>query len=128
MFFCSQLLSGDDNDAEVSGAPKGSQPALDDLLTRTSSSSDEITSSSGHKLQESPKIITLSFYTLFSPNSNYLLPVGFNHLGYDVSLILSTPLYRAPLYDRHWAKYWRFKFQFYPQGDLSPTRETDINI
>ena len=22
----------------------------------------------------------------------------------------------------------RIKFQFYPQGDLSPTRETDINI
>lgn len=75
MFFCSQILSGDDNDAEVSGAPKGSQPGLDDPLTRTSSSSDEITSSSGHKLQESPKIITLSFYTLFSPNSDYLLPV-----------------------------------------------------
>ena len=61
MVFCSQILSGDDNDPEVSAAPEGSQPALDDLLTRTSSSSDAITSSSGHKLQESPKIITLSF-------------------------------------------------------------------
>lgn len=38
---CSQVLSGDDNDVDGSGVTKGSQPELDDLLTRTNSSSNE---------------------------------------------------------------------------------------